>query len=340
MSERIPGRQTLAIPIATDRNPSLPSTPTQRDIAAMVANAAQANAERDRGCAYRTMLEGSAVARFNEAAAFESLLPLCQEVSRLDLLDLGFDDGMVWVRFLAFLRSHNLSTAINLIAVRDTPPDVHTATLRMRSAAAASGIPFDSMFMVTAAKDWPGAIVRNGKALAVVANMSLHHIPDDGPHVDSLRTMVIRRIRRLEPRVVVVCETDFGPDAYRRLSRLGAHTQGSTANSVMDALAEMHEPKAGFKPMSMTAAHSEQESLTPLPLPTRPELPDRLENWRRRFFDAGYAAIDLMPMRGAIVRASGLVPQAVVAPDQQALRLSWRGRPIANATAWRPRNAP
>jgi len=328
------------MPIATDRNPSLPHTPTQRDIAAIVADAAQANAQRDRGCAYRALLEGSAVARFNEAATFESLLPLCTEVSRLDLLDLGFDDGLVWVRFLAFLRSHRVSTAINLIAVRDTPPDVHAVTVRMRAAAAATGIPFDSMFMVTAAKDWPGAIVRNGQALAIVANMALHHVPDDGPHLDSIRTMVIRRLRRLDPRLVVVCEADFGPDAYRRLSRLGAHTQGSSANTVMDALSEMLEPTSGFKPVLPRPSHSELEELTPLPSPMRPELPDRLENWRRRFFDAGYAAIDLMPLRGSIVKASGLVAQAVVAPDQQALRLSWRGRPIANAMAWRPRNAP
>lgn len=306
----------------------------------MVADAARVNVQRDRGCAYRAMLEGSAVARFNEAATFESLLPLCKEFSRLDVLDLGFDDGLVWVRFLAFLRSHNLSTEINLIAVRDTAPDVHAATVRMRSAAAASGIPFDSMFMVTAAKDWPGAINRNDKALAVVANMSLHHVPDDGPHVDSIRSMVIRRLRRLDPRLVVVCEADFGPDAYRRLSRLGAHTQGSSANTVMDALAEMLETAAGFKPVMPVPTHSELEELTPLPSPMRPELPDRLENWRRRFFDAGYAAIDLMPLRGSIVKASSLVAQAVVAPDQQALRLVWRGRPIANVMAWRPRNAP
>lgn len=303
----------------------------------MVAESVRPTLQRERGCAYRPLLEGSLVARFGEAATFETLLPLCREVPHLDILDLAFDDGAAWVRFLAFLRAHDVSPSINLIAVRDTPPDVRDATARMRAAAATFNIDFDSIFMVTAAYDWPGAIPRKGQALAVVANMALHHVPDDGAHVESTRTMVLRRVRRLDPRLVLVCEADFGPGAYRVLTRLGTH--GSSAHEVMDALAEMHELAGGAKATVVPAQTS-----APLTSGTqvagdlgRPELPDRLENWRRRFFDAGYATVDLKPLRGAIVKASGLLSQAVVAPDQDALRLAWRGRPIANAMAWRPR---
>lgn len=340
MSEHIPNRNTLVMPISPDRSHVLPSTPTQRDIAALIADSVRNTLQRERGCAYRPLLDGSLVARFAEAAIFESLASVCRETSQLDILDLSFDDGAAWVRFFAFLRSRGLCPSINMIAVRDTTPDVREATARMRAAAAAAGLEFDSMFMVTAASDWPGAIVRRYEALAVVANMALHHVPDDGPHVDSLRTMVLRRVRRLDPKLVVVCEADFGPGAFGRLSRLGTHAHGSSANVVMDALTEMHEPGGGFKPASQQAPVTERatEPSDHPPSSLRPELPDRLENWRRRFFEAGYAAFDLMPLRGLIVRSSDVVSQAVIAPDQHALRLSWRGRPIAHATAWTPRS--
>lgn len=320
-----------------ERNAALPHTPTQKDMAALVSAAVRPTLQRERGCAYRPLLDGSPVARFGEAAVFETLLRVCREVSKLDILDLGFDDGASWERFLIFLRSRGFSTSINLIAVRDTTPDVRDATARLRATAAATGIVFDSMFMVTPSADWPGAIVRNGQALAVVANMALHHVPDDGAHVDSTRTMVLRRIRRLAPSMVIVCEADFGPDAYRMLSRLGSHA--SSASEVMDALAEMRELTGGPELLSHGAPLDRSASGVRITPPGgRPELPDRLENWRRRFFDAGYVPFDLNPLRGMIVHGSELPAQAVVAPDQQAMRLTWRSKPIANTSVWLPRD--
>lgn len=301
----------------------------------MVAESVRPTVQRERGCAYRPLLDGSLVARFAEAAIFESLLQVCREVPRLDLLDLSFDDGAMWERFIFFLSTHNVAPDINLIALRDTTPDVRDSSQRMRAAAAAAGLRFECSFMVTAAQEWPGAIIRKHEALAVVANMALHHVPDDGPGVDSTRTMVLRRVRRMDPRLVVAYEADFGPDAYRVLSRLGTH--GSSASVVMDALAEMHELGGGPRPNVLPSVSGERAPELPAVWPARPELPDRLENWRRRFFDAGYTGVDLMPLRAMIVRNCAMLPHAVISPDQQALRLAWRGKPISNASAWKPR---
>lgn len=335
MADRPTNRNTLVMPISPDRNQSLPHTPTQRDVAAMVAGSVRPTLQRERGCAYRPLLDGSLVARFAEAAIFESLLQVCREVPRLDLLDLSFDDGAMWERFIFFLSTHNVAPDLNLIALRDTTPDVRDSSLRMRAAAAAAGLRFDCSFLVAAAQEWPGAVVRKHEALAVVANMALHHVPDDGPGVDSTRTMVLRRVRRLDPRLFVAYEADFGPDAFGALSRLGTH--GSSANVVMDALAEMHGLGGGPKPNLHTPDSSDRLPEMPAAWPARPELPDRLENWRRRFFDAGYISVDLLPLRGMIVRNCAMLSQAVISPDQQALRLGWRGKPISNASAWKPR---
>ena len=337
MADRPLNRNTLVMPISPDRNQALPHTPTQRDVAALVAGSVRPTLQRERGCAYRPLLDGSLVARFAEAAVFESLLQVCREVPALDILDLSFDDGAMWERFLFFLSTHNVAPDINLIALRDTTPDVRDSSLRMRAAAAAAGLGFDSSFMVTAAQEWPGAIMRKHDTLVIVANMALHHVPDDGPAVDSTRTMVLRRLRRLEPRLLIAYEADFGPDAFRVLSRLGTH--GSSANEVMDALAEMHQLGGGPKPNLPQPTSGDEPPALPAMWPARPELPDRLENWRRRFFDAGYSSVDLMPLRGMIVRNCAMLSQAVISPDQQALRLAWRGKPISNASAWRPRAA-
>lgn len=317
-------------------------TRTQREMPAAVARSLNAMGPQQRGCAYRPLLENTPLLQFGEMTANAALVRECQQLGSVDILDLGIDSGTQWPGFFRRLASVQPATQVQLVAMDDPAPDddelidIRSASVRAKKAATAAGILCDVFPVAAAAGQWPGPMIRRSPDLLINAYFSLHHIPDDGFGPESTRTKVLRRLRALNPKLLVVVEPDFGPPRASLMPRLGAaFTPGS---SVLDALAEIRGEVTPM-PVGLTDALTPPPSSGNTPAPIfngRPERPDRLENWRRRFYEAGFAESDLSTLRTEVVRALAPPAAAIIAPERGALRLLWRGKPVVNVSAWRP----
>lgn len=343
-----PLRTTIVMPVRGNSETPLPHTPTQKEMANVVSRSVRPSVQRARGCAWRALLEGTPLVEFGERAVIELCARLQLQHGSRDILDLGLDDGQLWEKLLARLGKDGRREPLRLTALRAPTSEseergTRETHLRLVAAAAAHGIPAQLHLDAMTPAAWPGEFVPSGGDLIVSAVFALHHIPDDGFGSDSMRTLVLRRLRRLRPSFVVCCEPDFGPFAERRIPRLGdAPSPAEPVTEAIEALRRAYDPALADVPVTPGVASDDDRTPPPLilrgtPVPSaRPEMPDRMENWHRRFQRAGFAPIDLTPLRGALVGGLKLPARAVVAPDRESLRLTWDGKPLVAVSAWRP----
>jgi GRAS domain family len=315
----------------------LPNTPTQKEMEAVVNRSVRPSAQRMRGCAYRALLDETPLAQFGDRAAVATIMHGLQGARSLEILDLGFDDGRVWESLIVRLGRLPTVPTLFISAIRDTGSDHDSvqrdAEFRLKAAAAAHHVPLDLSFSTIAPVNWPGPFAKRGHRLFVNAGFSLHHIPDDGFDDASARQQVLQRVRALHPDLLFVAEPDFGPFAERRG---GFGEAQDPAQMVVDAIEDM-TPRPLFDDKTPTPIASYELILRGEKVPgTRPEMADRLENWRRRIGRASFVPLDITPLRGAIVGDMKLPVRAVIAPDGRALRLCWKGKALVNVSAWLP----
>lgn len=315
----------------------LPNTPTQKEMEAVVNRSVRPSAQRRRGCAYRALLDETPLAQFGDRAAVATIMHGLQGARSLEIMDLGFDDGRVWESLIVRLGRLPTIPALFIAAIRDNGTHLDAvyrdAVFRLKAAAAAHHVPLELFFTTIAPLDWPGPLAKRAHRLFVNAGFSLHHIPDDGFDDDSARQQVLRRIRKLSPDLLFVSEPDFGPFAERRA---GFGEAQDPAQMVVDAIEDM-SPRPSFDDKTPTPIQSYELILRGEKVPgTRPEMADRLENWRRRIGRAGFIPLDITPLRGAIVGDMKLPSRAVIAPDGRSLRLCWKGKALVNVSAWLP----
>ncbi len=325
-------RSASVIP-SIESGQKLPQTNTQKDLASAVSRSVRPTAQRTRGCAYRPMLDGTALDLIAKTAVELATARAAAGEPALTILDLASDPRNAWAGLFEHLHEARPQTALRFVAVRDRDaarsmpsgeavPDLDA----IRGAAKQRRYPLESFLTEATPSEWPAVHVPLPRPLVVNAGFALHHIPDDGFGPDSARTRMLRKLCEMAPKLVIVTEPDFGPGAGSLKPRFGNHP--NSAHELLDILAGLREETPA--PDGVPRPHSTS------PLPDRPELPDRSENWQRRFESAGFVPVDLAPLRGPILMRARPPGACTLVPDKGAFRIAWQGRPLIHVSAWQP----
>ncbi|KAF7010319.1 hypothetical protein CFC21_024741 [Triticum aestivum] len=174
-----------------------------------------------------------------------------------------------------------------------------------------------------------------GEALAVNLAFALSHVPDESVSPANPRDELLRRVRALGPQVVTLVEQELNSNTAPLATRFSdAYLH---YGAILDAL------DSTVSRDSADRARAEEAVANMSANAVGREGADRLERcevfgkWRARFGMAGFRPVALAAgiADQVMARAGAPPPGLVVKPENGVLRLGWKQRVVAVASAWR-----
>jgi hypothetical protein len=175
-----------------------------------------------------------------------------------------------------------------------------------------------------------------GEALAVNLAFALSHVPDESVSPANPRDELLRRVRALGPQVVALVEQELNTNT----APLAARFTDACAHygAILESLdATLGRESAEKKAMAEAALARKAANAVGREGPDRLERCEVFGKWRARFGMAGFRPVALGPgIADKVAARAGPAPAGItVKAENGVLRLSWNGRVVTVASAWR-----